>query len=281
VQEPSGILGPLTAGDVDRVVAAIDRDGYHVFAQRLSPQLCGELLSFALSTPSTPMAIPGMGGATGANGNGCAPRAVVFDREKPASLRQEFDTQSACETEAAQKILADPGLLAIAQQYLGFNPVLDLVAMWWSAAGFEGGRSEAAQLYHFDMDRVRFLKFFFYLTDVTPENGPHCYVRGSHRRKPRALLRDGRIPDEKILAHYDPADVTEICGPAGTIVAADTRGFHKGKPLVRGDRLMFQVQFADALFGQNYPSVKLNDRFGEGFTRFARQYGRTYSNFVS
>lgn len=271
VQRPAGILGELTKADVDRIVADLDREGYHVFEQKLPPALCDELTEFALTTPSVPQ---------DNSADGRQAKAVVYDRQQPASVRQEFEMQTLFENPTVQRMTTDPGLLAIAQGYLKFKPVLDLAAMWWSAAGFKEGQSKAAQLYHFDMDRIRFLKFFFYLTDVTPDTGPHCYVAGSHHRKPRALLRDGRIQDEEIAAHYDPSRIKEICGPRGTIIAADTRGWHKGKPLVSGDRLLFQIQFADGLFGQNYPPVEVNDRFGEAFTRFADRYRRTYSNFV-
>ena len=90
------------------------------------------------------------------------------------------------------------------------------------------------------MDRIKFLKFFFYLTDVGPDNGPHCYLRASHDRKPSALRRLDRITDEEILRHYGPERVVEVMGVRGTAAAVDTRGFHKGKPLTAGHRLIFQ-----------------------------------------
>ena len=91
-----------------------------------------------------------------------------------------------------------------------------------------------AQLYHFDMDRPQFLKLFFYLTDVTPDTGPHCYVRASHRERPAALWRDGRHADDEVLALYGRASEVEITAPRGTLIAVDTSGFRKGKPLIRG-----------------------------------------------
>lgn len=36
----------------------------------------------------------------------------------------------------------------------------------------------------------------------------------------------------------------ELRGKRGTILAVDTRGFHKGKPLEAGSRLMAQLIFA-------------------------------------
>lgn len=81
-------------------------------------------------------------------------------------------------------MITDMNFFAIAQEYLACKPIHDLVLMWWSAPHSNKASSEAAQLYHFDMDHLKFLKFFIYLTDVDEHNGPHCYVRKSHIHKP-------------------------------------------------------------------------------------------------
>ena len=74
--------------------------------------------------------------------------------------------------------------------------------MWWSVAGNKQPDSAAAQLYHFDMDRIRWIKFFINLTDVTAENGPHCFIAGSQQTCgiPRHLLAKGytRLSDEPV-----------------------------------------------------------------------------------
>src|SRR5690606_10997252 len=100
------------------------------------------------------------------------------------SPRYNFSRASILRSRELQQLIFDDSLRAVAQEYLGCKPILDHLAFWWSAP-FEGkARSEAAQMYHFDMDRIKFLKFFFYITDVNPNNGPHCYVRGSHKSLP-------------------------------------------------------------------------------------------------
>ncbi len=116
-------------------------------------------------------------------------------------------------------------------------------------------------LYHFDMHRVGFLKWFFYLTDVTPETGPHCVIAGSHRRagKPPEILERGfvRIPDEDLQKYYAPEQMVELCGPRGTIIAVDTRAFHKGKLPETADRLVLQFQLSNGLFGAPYRRAEL------------------------
>ena len=134
------------------------------------------------------------------------------------------------------------------------------------------------------MDRIKWLKFFFYITDVGPDNGPHSFVAGSHRTKgiPASILNKGqvRIDDGDVLDSYSKQDIIEFEGPAGTIIAEDTRGLHKGKHVRKGDRLVFQLEFSDSVFGKVYPDPK------EGFTpisslhRMAAAYPAVYSRFV-
>ncbi len=59
---------------------------------------------------------------------------------------------------------------------------------------------------------------------------------------------------------FDSCDVIEFAAPRGTIIAEDTRGFHKGKHVERGDRLVLQIQFSNSLFGARRPQAK----FGSG-----------------
>ena len=143
----------------------------------------------------------------------------------------------------------DPSLSVLAGNYLGCEPILDLITMWWSAPGPQGFESAAAQQFHYDADRLKFLKIFFYLTDVRPTTGPHCFVRGSHRRLVPAVAAAIRHSDAVVESSYSQHAIAEICGPVGTILLADTSGLHKGKPLTEGCRLILQVQFSNCLFG--------------------------------
>ena len=143
-----------------------------------------------------------------------------------------------------ERLVFDQSILAVAQEYLKCSPVLDLVAFWWSLP-YEGkGKSEAAQMYHFDMDRIKFIKFFFYLTDVDDESGPHAMVRGTHSRKRlghQVTLR--RFTDEEIERAYGLDHVVTIRGDAGAGFAEDTGCIHKGIPPRTRDRLALQIEF--------------------------------------
>ena len=181
--------------------------------------------------------------------------------------------------------MADPAIVAVAQAYLGVQPVADVVSMWWHTAFSDQPDSEAAQFYHFDMDRIRWIKFFIYLTDVSSDNGPHYFVVGSHRTDgiPKNLLSKGyvRLLDEEIESHYPAKDIIEFVAPRGTILAEDTRGLHKGQHVRQGHRLMLQIQFSNSLFGPAYPKVAFDQVRDSRLNEMMERYPRIYSNYAA
>ena len=247
IGDPSGVLGEMDVAALDRVCGALERDGFYVFERKLDPAICDEVYRWANEIPGEPVPRPAD-----------APHHLVYDREALIAPKYQFDEATILSSEHLRALTTDVSMVALAQRYLGCRPINDLVACWWSAPFGDSPSSEAAQLFHFDMDRIRFLKFFVYLTDVGPEQGPHVFVRGSHLEKPRGLLRDGRIPDHELLSYYSPEDVVEITGERGTILAVDTSGYHKGKAVNAGERLLFQVEYANSLFGARYEKHELD-----------------------
>ena len=248
--EPRGELGVSGQRDVERISNVISRNGYFVFERTLSADVCDRLLHFAISTPARvrPMA--------GEHRVALSERRAVYERRKPLAVRYDFDPGDVLAQPEVQALLANPAILSVAQSYLGSTPIADVVTMWWHTAFTDQPDEEAAQFFHFDMDRIKWLKFFIYLTDVGPENGPHSFVCGSHRTGgiPAALLSKGyaRLADEEVARHYASGDVVEFHARRGTVLAEDTRGLHKGLAVHSGDRLMLQLQFSNSLFGGYY-----------------------------
>jgi hypothetical protein len=261
-----GVLGDMRGATLERVTRDLDERGFHVFERRLSDEQCDRLLRFALTEPAV-----------------VRNKRAVYDRTTPLGTRYEFDEPTLLRNETVQELMTDPSILAVAQGYLRCAPILDFVAMWWHTAYGGSPDPDAGQLFHFDMDRIKWLKFFIYVTDVGPENGPHTFVAGSHRTGgiPRSLLARGqtRIADEDVLRAYHPEDLVQFCAPRGTVIAEDTRGLHKGQHVESGDRLVFQLEMADSLFGVQYPVP-------EGFAvtarlrEMSRAYSTVYSRFV-
>ena len=252
-RNPSGFLGAWAPGDVDRVVAELDRDGIALLDRMLPASTCEVLEAFARATPALPLG---------------RQAKEQYDEQRASALRYDFDEADLLRSADVCRICFDGTLASLAAGYFRCRPIYDFVTMWWTTPSGPKDYSAAAQKFHFDMDRLFFLKFFIYLSDVTPDTGPHVFVAGSHRRKPALLRQDRRFDDAEVAAQYPAAAIRTVCGRRGTIFAADTRALHKGQPVVRGERLVLQVEFAISKFGQNYPSTEVSwTRLkGYGFT---------------
>ena len=127
-------------------------------------------------------------------------------------------------------------------------------------------------MFHHDLDRLKFIKFFIYITDVDLDTGPHVYVRKSNLKSPAYILKDGRYSDE-LISENAGEDVISICGPKGSIIAVDTRGLHKGMEVNTSERLLFQLEFSNSLFGKpEFPNFKLNLKMNSAYSSSYRLY---------
>ncbi|MGO8755130.1 MAG: phytanoyl-CoA dioxygenase family protein [Gallionellaceae bacterium] len=269
-----GILGEMTDDKRSRIAATLRERGYYVFENRLPGELCDRLLQFA--TSHTCKIRPMDGDKLG------KPVDAVYHRDAPRAVRYDFDTQDLLNNPDVQKVIADLSFAAVSQDYLGARPVLDVLSMWWHTSFSDKPDMAAAQYYHFDMDRPKWLKFFIYLTDVESTNGPHTFVAGSHRTGaiPPSLLEDRRLTDEEVERQYDRKDIIEFSAPRGTILAEDTRGLHKGKHVETGDRLLLQLQFSNSLFGMAYTKVTLGKDLTEELKKQVAKYPELYSAYL-
>jgi hypothetical protein len=273
---PSGILGNITGESRKRVTSALNEQGYYVFENRLPEALCDRLLQYATSHPCKMR--PMDGDALG------KPVMTIYHRGSPRAVRYDFATQDLLENKNVQCILADMSFAAVAQDYLGCRPVIDIVTMWWHTNFTDKPDMEAAQYYHFDMDRPKWLKFFIYLTDVEATNGPHSFVAGSHKTGaiPSELLKKGyaRLGDDEVSCEFDGKDFIEFSAPRGTIIAEDTRGLHKGKHVEKDDRLVFQLQFCNSLFGGDCPKASMGNNLTEDLKIKTKQFPELYSVYL-
>ena len=269
----NGVLGDLDSAEILRVVQEIRKDGYYVFDRLLSVDTCDKLISLALIKECN------LKGSLDSDLN-----ISIYDRTNPIAVTYWLREEDLISNTDIQELMTDLSIFAIAQAYLETQPILDIVAMWWSTALTKTACTDSAQLYHFDMDRVKWLKFFIYLTDVTSDNGPHCYIAGSHQigGKPKELLELGyaRIPDKDIAKFYPTEKFFEVTAPKGTIVVGDTLCFHKGKPLKQGDRLILEVEFTNSLFGGSYQKVTLRNINNSNLSESIKNYSRVFQKFI-
>jgi hypothetical protein len=159
---------------------------------------------------------------------------------------------------AFQAIKTDPGLLALVRAYLGCEPVYLAGELFWSFPRENSLEEQikTAQVFHYDIDDYRSIKFFFYLTDVDETAGPHVCIQKSHvnKRLYHQLLgqRVASISDAKLVQQYGEDNVITFCGEAGYGFAEDPYCLHKGATPTDKPRLLLQLQFNQ----HNYRNIR-------------------------
>ena len=142
-----------------------------------------------------------------------------------------------------------PDLLAVVHAYYGMHVRLRYQDIWHT---FVTDRPPVqSQLWHRDPEDRQILKVFVALEDVDDGAGPFHYAPGTHakgpvRRRPAAATRDGSTPrsDDDQMAAVVPADRwVRATGARGTVVLADTRGFHKGGHATGRERVLLLTQY--------------------------------------
>jgi ectoine hydroxylase-related dioxygenase (phytanoyl-CoA dioxygenase family) len=181
-------------------------------------------------------------------------RAFLESRDaiRRNSVRDDYRPEHLLESPDIRALIADPFIRNVAAAYLGSTPIFTHLAAWRSRSdpgASADDLSEAAQLYHYDYDWPAFVKFFIYLTDVGPDNGPFTFVVGTHERKRH--WKDGRRDDSYIASTY-PNGAWAVTGQAGDLIIADTVGYHKGERVREGERLMLQFEFAVSRIGASF-----------------------------
>lgn len=231
-------------GSFDQTLAHLHRNGYAILDVDLPNETVESLSRDFAQAPCT---------LTSDKGSPLAPgETVIVDMANPLAEKYAVDTNVLIQNATVRELLLDRGLLQIAQEYVGSAPTIDIITAWYSFPS-DAPSHEAAQLFHFDLDRIRWLKVFFLLTDQTQDTGAHMYVPGTQRDGgiKSALLDRGyaRLEDEEVAEFYPRETWKTMAAPKGKILLEDTRGLHKGIALKRDHRLMLQFEYAQNLFG--------------------------------
>lgn len=129
----------------------------------------------------------------------------------------------------------------------------------------------SAQKWHVDYSDLRFIKFFIYLTDVEPGNGPHTFAKRTHEEGfiyPKdkqgfheAGFRvydngelDGVLRNEWVEQAVSKDRIKEFHGKRGTLIIENTSGLHKGGDCLSGTREM--LSFTYAISNSGVPSTQ-------------------------
>lgn len=263
-------------GSFERTLADLLRDGYAICDVLIPDAVVEDLSTYFASAPCTLTSDMGSELRTG--------ETVSVDFVNPVAEKYAVTTDATVQNATVRELMLDRGLLQIAQAYCGSVPSIDIVIAWYSFPQPYASH-QAGQLFHFDLDRIRWLKAFLLLTDQDAETGAHAYIPGTQadRGIDKALLARGyaRLEDDEVADYHPRSEWKVMEGRKGVVLLEDTRGLHKGIPLVRDHRLMLQFEYAQAMFG--HPSglaqtplspiddtywAQMNSAYPELFTEF-------------
>lgn len=145
------------------------------------------------------------------------------------------------------EIARDSKVIEIAGRYLKTKPILMEARLWWNFIVDESkcNLSKGARTFHYDLDDYRCVVFFFYLTDVDLESGPHVCVRGSHKKKKLKYLLSLNLnrPDTEIINYYGSENIVTITGKSGCGFIEDKFIYHKANSPRIKNRLLLYLQF--------------------------------------
>ncbi len=245
--QPSAIGWKPATEEYERALAELRDQGYTVLPWRLNDGMVKVLYEYLASPQMTIRSDD-----TTLNG-----REEHLSFDHPKAEKYDVPVTSILTSPEASELMLDRGVLQFVQDYLGSVPRLDICAAWFSFP-VQRASSEAATMFHFDLDRTKWVKVFFFLTDVTPTTGAHVFLPGTHKDNvfPKSMRKRGyaRMSDAYVHAEFPEETWKTICGPRGTILIEDTRGIHKGLPVLEDHRLVLQFQYSQNLFGSK-PSI--------------------------
>ncbi len=124
-------------------------------------------------------------------------------------------------------------LIDVVNSYRGQLTRLYEVDEWFTVPYPGSSERIASQQWHRDPEDTHVVKVFVYFTDVDEEAGPFEYVRGSAaggRYEQLWPWAEGHryVAAEELEPAVSAEDRVAVTGPAGTMLLADTGGFHRG-----------------------------------------------------
>ena len=199
------------------------------------------------------------------NDNGHVTIKNFFDKDLLLPIKEEFEQKKSrgelqyndnyteqlahplVSTIAVADIAFDDRLVDIASMFFGCVPTLNNAQLRKSKATVLAedilqGNGKTT-LFHCDKDGPRFIKMFLYLDDVDEDNGPFTYVHKSHLEKFDGWRSSYRRSHEEIENIYGKDRIKYLTGNVGDLIIANTKGFHKGKKVIKNERLLLTIYY--------------------------------------
>tara|TARA_B100001250_G_C19803390_1_gene792150 strand:+ start:519 stop:1526 length:1008 start_codon:yes stop_codon:yes gene_type:complete len=157
--------------------------------------------------------------------------------------------------------------LNIIEENFQFSPQLMDITAWYTfpevntkLKSEEEETSYDAQIWHRDVDKLRDIKIFTYLTDVNDlDDGPFEILKETHTfsfdKFKFSNKNNYRILNKDIPKKYQNKKIS-FTGNKGTNFIVDTRCLHRGVKVKKNYRLILELYFSNSFFGKHF---KFND----------------------
>src|SRR5437763_5597657 len=146
-----------------------------------------------------------------------------------ASFLTKLATKEFDASDPFVRIALHPAVLNVTNAYLKLRSTLRALELWHTHP--TPGGAIQTQLWHRDADDVMNVKFYLYFTDVRVPAGPLTYAPGTHPLGTNRTVPEHdehrRSQDEQMARVVPESDWRILEGAPGTIVFADTCGYHK------------------------------------------------------
>lgn len=239
---------PKISDNEETILNTIKKDSYYIFSSKLDEKICDDIIDYLFK-------IDGYG-------NKNLNKITKLSNKTKDVSYINFHEEDLIKNKNIQALCVNDLILKTCRNYFKSEPILSNIGIAVTYPT-DAPKTEYAQLYHFDLDRIKWLKFFIYLTDVNENDGPHCFIKGTHKAfsKPYALVKKGyqRINDEEFFKSVDKNKEYIITGSRGTMFIGDSSAFHKGLNPSNRHRIMLQLEYTNSLFGAKVDRVKIKD----------------------
>jgi hypothetical protein len=146
-----------------------------------------------------------------------------------ASFLTKLATKDFDASDPFVRIALHPAVLNVTNAYLKLRATLRALELWHTHP--TPGGAIQTQLWHRDADDVMNVKFYLYFTDVRVPAGPLTYAPGTHPLGSNRTVPEHdehrRSTDEQMERVVPESRWRILEGAPGTIVFADTCGYHK------------------------------------------------------
>jgi hypothetical protein len=146
-----------------------------------------------------------------------------------ASFLTKLATKEFDASDPFVRIALHPAVLNVTNAYLKLRSTLRALELWHTHP--TPGGAIQTQLWHRDADDVMNVKFYLYFTDVRRPAGPLTYAPGTHPLGTNRTVPEHdehrRSQDDQMARIVPESEWRILEGAPGTIVFADTCGYHK------------------------------------------------------